>query len=129
MSEQTLEFRNGHCVTEGQHDLEKTDDCFRCFTAIQDVPPQKTLFLSVDGEILIGNPGIDVELTYAVPQGINPHILILRADLIQKPGFWPQVMTWKPARYRSGMVQDGQYAEVQIMAPFGDHTVKVTERQ
>lgn len=105
-----------------------SENRFRNFVAIQDVPPQKTLFLHVTGEILVGNPGIDIELTYAEPQGINPRILVLTVQLNQRPGFWPQVMTWKKATYNSGMIQYNQYSDVQLDGPFGTYSVKVIDR-
>lgn len=115
------------CVTEESVRSDEGDGRFRAFVAIQDSPPQKTLFLHVSGEILVSNPGVDVELTFAIPQGINPNILLLRATFVQKPGIWPQVLTWKPATYRSGMVQDGQYSDVQIDAGFDSISIPVTK--
>ncbi|MET3712021.1 hypothetical protein ABIC65_002733 [Sphingomonas trueperi] len=109
-------------------DVSVAEQRFRNFVAVQDVPPQKTLFIEVLGEVLVGNPGIDVELSYAIPQGINPQILVLRANLIQKAGLWPQLMTWKPARYFSLLQKYDQYSEVQVEAIFGSETIKVTDR-
>lgn len=56
-------------------------------------------FVHVVGEVSVPNPGVDAELTYREPQGINPAILLLDLRLHQRPGFWSQVMTWKPVRY------------------------------
>nr|WP_315379375.1 hypothetical protein [uncultured Sphingomonas sp.] len=109
-------------------DVKIAEQRFRNFVAVQDVPPQKTLFIEVLGEILVSNTGIDVELTYAIPQGINPQTLLLRVNLVQKAGLWPQIMTWKPARYFSMLQKYDQYTEVQIAAVFGSETVKVTDR-
>lgn len=109
-------------------DVKIAEQRFRNFVAVQDVPPQKTLFIEVLGQILVSNPGIDVELTYAIPQGINPQTLLLRVNLVQEAGLWPQIMTWKPARYFSMLQKYDQYTEVQIDAVFGSETVKVTDR-
>lgn len=110
-------FQSGIATDLG---AESGESRFRDFVAIQDVPPQKTLFLSVAGKLLVSNPGITVELTYAIPQGINPTILILEANLVQRPGMWPQVMTWKEAVYRSGPIDYDQYKSVTVRA-FGQH--------
>lgn len=55
--------------------------------------------LHVVGEVQVGNPGVVPELTVREPQGINPAILLLDLHLVQRPGMWPQVMTWKQARF------------------------------
>jgi hypothetical protein len=98
------------------------------FAAIQDVPPQKTLFLHVTGQVLVSNPGVVVELDYAEPQGINPSILLLKLYLIQRPGIWPQVLSWKTASYRSGIIQYNQYSQVQIDANGTSILVDVVDR-
>ena len=64
-----------------------------------DTMPPKPDNLHVVGSVLVPNPGVYAVLCKAVPQGINPAILILNLHLIQKPGIWPQVMTWAQARY------------------------------
>lgn len=115
------------CITDSIEAEQSEEGRFRAFVAIQDSPPQKTLFVHVRGEILVSNPGVSVELNYAIPQGINPDILLLRATFIQKPGIWPLMLTWKRAEYTSGMVQDGQYTDVQIDAGFGSHSVPVVK--
>ena len=51
------------------------------------------------GEVEVPNPGVEVLLVPRVPQGINPHILMMDLHLVQKPGAWPQVMTWVQCRY------------------------------
>ncbi len=127
MLDNSIECAGGLAVDTDVQEMESMER-FRNFSAVQDVPPQKTLFIHVNGEIYVSNPGIDVELVTAEPQGSNPNILLIQANLIQKPGIWPRVFTWKPARYTSWMVDDGQYGEVQIIAPFGSHTVPVTKR-
>jgi hypothetical protein len=73
--------------------------------------------LHVVGEVLVGNPGIQGELTIRQPQGINPAILLLDLHLVQRPGMWPQVMTWKQVRFDKVMVpRTPRYTEVQVFA-------------
>ena len=43
--------------------------------------------------------GIVAMLCPKVPQGINPDILLIDLVLIQRPGIWPQLVTWIPAKY------------------------------
>ena len=62
------------------------------------MPPKPDDF-HVTGEILVGNPGIQTQLCVREPQGNNPNILLLDLHLFQRPGMWPQVMTWVQARY------------------------------
>lgn len=120
-----IEFAAGMAKTSR---LPNTMERFRDFVAIQDVPPQKTLFLNVSGKIYVPNPGVDVELNYAEPQGINPTILLLNATLSQRPGIWPQVFVWKNAHYVSGIIQHNQYAQAQIQLNDETHTVDVIDR-
>lgn len=62
------------------------------------MPPPPNDF-HVVGEVLVSNPGIEAVLMPKQPQGINSTILLLELVLIQRPGFWPQILTWVPARY------------------------------
>lgn len=59
-------------------------------------PPDE---LHVRGEVIVGNPGVDVYLFKTVPQGINPDILLLDLVLVQQPGIWIPKVTKKTARY------------------------------
>jgi len=59
-------------------------------------PPDE---LHVVGQVVVANPGVDVELVEKVPQGINPSILMLDLHRHQRPGMWPQVLAVKPVRY------------------------------
>ena len=62
------------------------------------MPPKPDDF-HVIGEVFVGNPGVQAELCAREPQGINPNILLLDLHLVQRPGMWPQVMTWVQCRY------------------------------
>jgi hypothetical protein len=80
---------------------------------LNEMPPKPNDF-HVTGEVLVPNPGVDIELVTHSPQGFNPRILILDLLLIQRPGIWPQVLTWKPARYDK-VVSDDPYDEVTVL--------------
>ena len=65
------------------------------------------------GEVEVGNPGIIAILAPKIPQGMNPTILLLDLHLRQRPGMWPQVVTWATARYDSD-IPDPPYTHVQV---------------
>lgn len=78
------------------------------------MPPKPDDF-HVVGEVFVGNPGIETHLCVREPQGINPNILLLDLHLVQKPGMWPQVMTWVQARFDKILTKDSpKYEEVEI---------------
>ena len=74
-------------------------------------PPPYSFF--VVGEVEVPNPGVEALLVPKVPQGTNPAILMLDLHLIQKPGVWPQNVTWVQARYEK-IITGKQYSEVEI---------------
>jgi len=81
---------------------------------VDEMPPPPS-HLHVVGELLAPNPGVEALLTVKEPQGINPGVLLLDLHLIQKPGMWPQVMTWVQARYEKTLVPvSPKYSEVQV---------------
>lgn len=65
---------------------------------IDKMPPPPDAF-HVVGEVEVPNPGVEALLCVRSPQGINPAILLLDLHLVQKPGMWPQVLTWVQTRY------------------------------
>ncbi len=78
------------------------------------MPPRPDRF-HINGEVLVPNPGVDVLLVPREPQGINPKILLLDLLLVQKPGVWPAVLVWKPARYDKALVTPGSgYTEADV---------------
>lgn len=86
---------------------------------INRMPPPPDDF-HVTGEVLVANPGIEPLLVPKQPQGINPGILLMDLLLCQRPGVWPQLLTWKPVRYdktRPGVA----YEQVQVFC--GDQVV------
>jgi hypothetical protein len=73
--------------------------------------------LHVVGEVFVGNPGMQAELTIKEPQGINPAILLLDLHVTQRPGMWPQVMTWVQARFDKVIVPGSpNYTDVEVFA-------------
>ncbi len=74
--------------------------------------PGMGVALYVTGEVETGNSNQTPHLREAVPQGINPTILIL--DLVLVPnGIGNPVMGWKPARFEKKLSRD-HYASVEI---------------
>ena len=55
--------------------------------------------LHVRGEVEVSNPGVEVFLVKAEPQGINPAIILLDLFLFQRPGLWPDLVVNKTAVY------------------------------
>src|SRR4030095_10006816 len=62
------------------------------------MPPPPDDF-HVTGEVRVANPGIEPLLVPKEPQGINPAILLMDLILCQRPGVWPDVLTWRTVRY------------------------------
>ena len=75
-------------------------------------PPDE---LHVRGEVIVGNPGVDVFLFKKVPQGFNPNILLLDLVLVQQPGIWPALETKKNARYEEAGTNLG-YSSVSVLS-------------
>lgn len=78
-----------------------------------DAMPPKPDRLYVTGEVQVSNPGIYTVLSKKEPQGINPAILLLDLHLVQKPGIWPQIISWDAARYDE-VIRGAPYIEVSI---------------
>jgi hypothetical protein len=71
----------------------------------------------VRGEVLVSCPGFEAQLLAKQPQGINPAILLLDLHLVQKPGAWPQVMTWAQAKYDKNISpKPGTYEAVEVFS-------------
>jgi len=83
--------------------------------AVLDKRPPLPHTLRVVGSIVVGNPGISVELHEVSPQGINPSILLLELLTIQEPGFWTQVEVRKQVRFEK-VVCDETVRTVQILS-------------
>lgn len=78
------------------------------------MPPKPDDF-HVVGEVLVANPGLQAELCIKEPQGTNPNILLLDMHLVQRPGVWPQVMTWVQCRFDKILrPDDPRYTDVEV---------------
>src|SRR5688500_11744598 len=84
---------------------------FHTFNDLMTPGPDHT---RVFGEVLVGNPGVEVTLARIEPQGINTHILLLELRTRQKSGTWPQVTTWKFTRY-DATLDDVLFSQVLIL--------------
>ena len=76
--------------------------------------------LTVSGEVELSQSNEEPKLTEAVPQGINPRILILELSA-SSDGVGADVITCKPVRYEKS-IGEGQYSQVDIR---GQATVAV----
>jgi hypothetical protein len=81
--------------------------------AWNDLRPPHPDYFHITGEIWVANPGVSAFLTPTEPQGINPTILMLDLYLCQQPGFWAQVLLWKPVRFEKKIAAG--YSEAHIM--------------
>src|SRR5262245_25200488 len=63
------------------------------------------------GEVLVGNPGVEVLVFPRVPQGFNPNVLLVDLYLRQLPGYWTQNLVWAPAQYDK---PNATYMQVEI---------------
>jgi hypothetical protein len=100
-------------VAEGARNAGREEGYWQ-FVAYEKAINQHLTIVSVDGRVLVGNPGMKAVLSYAEPQGINPDILVLFLDIIQTPGPWPQRLTWAPCAYSHIFRGKGLYKEAQI---------------
>ena len=73
------------------------------------MPPKPDDFHAV-GQVQVANPGVEVEL---VCRGQSNGTIQLSVVLYQRPGIWPQVLTWKEARYDRVLCGDG-YKKAEI---------------
>lgn len=75
--------------------------------------------LVIEGTYEQGGPGRVAMLKPAVPQGINPKILLMELTLASLPGVWPAVVIPIPASYIQAPYKKGQYESVQVRYPDG----------
>lgn len=123
MAEETTRYEGG--LAAGEDLAQQEGGAYRNFVAYEISPSSKLTLIKVSGLVRVGNPGIKAVLSYAVPQGTNPRILLLRLDLVQRPGIWPSVVVYVPAWY-TGLSEGGEYDQVQITNPhLGDLTIDV----
>lgn len=79
----------------------KASATIRCgkWTAYHDFMPPRTPTLRVTGECTTPTPGYRIRLEPAVPQGINPKILLLNKIVTPPTGPRPQVLSKVEVRY------------------------------
>jgi|GEM_PF-5702697 len=73
----------------------------------------------VEGIYGMGGPGRVAVVSYAVPQGINPDILLLKLTVSTLPGAWAQVLCPIPAVYVKSPYKKNEYQGVEILYPDG----------
>ena len=70
--------------------------------------------LRIIGNVLVANPGVNVSLTVG-DQGFNPEVLVMNLELVQEPGIFPAVLTWKQATFEQSINMDYQnYTAIQL---------------
>lgn len=74
------------------------------WTNLMPPPPDE---LHVVGEVLVANPGVVPSLVPRRPPAKGKKTLQLDLVLVQQPGIWPQVLTWKPVRYDKVLLGKG----------------------
>lgn len=91
------------------------DNRYRNWVAYETSPSANVTVANVTGQVEVHNPGIKAKLSY-VPNDLNPSVLLLRIDFVQRPGVWPEVMTWVTASYSGVLVGDGPFKEADIVS-------------
>ncbi len=76
--------------------------------------------LVVEGIYSQGGPGLVAIVQEAVPQGINPKILMLKVQIAKLPGVWPAVLQPIPAQYAKTPYRKGQYTSIHLLYPNGE---------
>jgi len=92
--------------------------------AIENRQPPGPASFYVIATVQVPSPGYTATLTKAVPQGINPTILILKVATKKKPGIWPPVVTDVEARYDIKNYK-GKFKQVTVLYGKQSKTVKV----
>lgn len=111
MAEENQKYQGGIAKPAGSRG--KNEGTYLNFVAYElEVTPQITL-VNVHGQVRVGNPGIEAQLTKILDE--NPNILLLRLDLKQRSGAWPQVEVLAPAVYAAPQIGDGPFERCQII--------------
>jgi hypothetical protein len=84
----------------------------RSYEAWIDLMPGANDTLHVKGKVTVPTTGYKAQLVEAVPQGINPAILLLRLELTKPTGPAGQMVTTLEVRYSKPHAK--QYKQVQI---------------
>ena len=88
-------------------------DWLRNFVAFEYSPTDTVTLVMVAGQVKVPNPGVIARLSLLLDE--NPDILLLRLDLKQRQGVWPQVETWVDAEYARALVDDGPFDRAEII--------------
>jgi hypothetical protein len=81
--------------------------------AVANLQPPGPHHLHVRARVEVPTPGYRAHLKVAVPQGINPAILILDVVITKLPGIWPQHVTDIDANYDDNHYA-GHYKQVTV---------------
>jgi hypothetical protein len=92
--------------------------------AIENRQPLGPPSFYVIATVQVPSPGYTATLKKAVPQGINPAILILKVATKKKPGLWPAVITNVDARFDIKNYK-GKFKQVTVLYGKESKTVKV----
>lgn len=113
------------CTVAAEPQTEAPADYWRAWANVSASPAT----IVVEGIYKQGGNGLVAQLHYAVPQGINPKILLLDLKLQQLPGIWTQQILPIPVMYSQKPYVEGQYEGVQIRYPDGNivSIEKITE--
>jgi hypothetical protein len=93
-------------------------------SAVADLMPPGPFHFYVVARVQVPSPGYTASLKKAVPQGINPAILIFDVVIKKKPGIWPPKVTVIEARYDDKKYR-GKYQQVTVRYGKESKTVKV----
>lgn len=93
-------------------DLPLQDGPHFAWSAVHDFFPPRPPHLRVTGEVQTPTPGYKLTLKKAVPQGINPQILLLRLERQAPTGIEPQHVVTMKVEYDEQT--DVRYTQVQI---------------
>lgn len=92
--------------------------------AVANLQPPGPFHFYVRAIVEVPTPGYTASLKKAVPQGINPAILLLNVVTKKKPGIWPQIVTDVEANYDDHKYR-GKYKQVTVLYGNQSKTVKV----
>lgn len=121
----TLEFQLDECdlvTLDGSNrvpgQISGTPPTTKDWYAWNDQMPPKPDVFHIQGDVQVSNLGVRVYLTERFPQGISSSILLLDLHLVQLPGIWPQVVTWRTATFEK---VNATYESAQVF--FGSHSI------
>lgn len=107
------ESYQGGLAYDGRSRLEG-DNRYRNWVAYELSPVPNVTIAYVTGEVEVANPGIKVRLSPIISE--NPTVLVLRIDFIQRPGVWPDVLTWVTGKYAGALVDEGPFEDANVVS-------------